>query len=79
MSGDPQKSEKLELILDTINDLMLDDRKDILYMIYNSPLRDKLREKGNGSQIKISDLTTTMIDKIHEKIIEKSKNNTISI
>ena len=77
LSNNVVNSSKESFIFDNINDLPIDDRKDILQIIYNSQFRDKLNEKGNGVQIKISDLSQAIIDKIYITIINKLNDQTI--
>jgi hypothetical protein len=77
LANNVANSSKESFIFDNINDLPIDDRKDILQIIYNSQYRDKLNEKGNGVQIKISDLSQAIIDKIYITIINKLNDQTI--
>ena len=77
LSNNVVNSSKESFIFDNINDLPIDDRKDILQIIYNSQFSDKLNEKGNGVQIKISDLSQAIIDKIYITIINKLNDQTI--
>jgi hypothetical protein len=60
-------------IIDNINELIINDRKTVLQMIYNSSSRDKLKEKGSGTQIKIEDLPNILIETIYVFVEEKSK------
>jgi hypothetical protein len=69
---------KDSFICDTINDLTVQFRKDILQMIYNSQYRNKLKEKGNGTQIKLSDLPPQLIDKIYTFMIQKLNDQKIN-
>jgi len=64
-------NDKIIFITDNINELMLQDRRNILQIIYNSHLRSKLKEKGGGTQIKVQDLTDNIIKKIYDIIIKK--------
>ena len=70
-------SVKESFIFDNINDLLIDDRKDILQIIYNSQHRSILNEKGNGVQIKLSDLSQPIIEKIYRTIIKKLQDQSI--
>lgn len=58
-------------ICDNINDLNIEYRKDILQMIYNSPFKNKIKEKGGGTQVKIEDISNTLINKIYMFIVQK--------
>ena len=71
-------SVKESFIFDNINDLLIDDRKDILQIIYNSKHRSSLKEKGNGVQIKLSDLSPSIIEKIYTTIIKKLQDQSIT-
>lgn len=64
-------NNKVVFIIDNINELMIQDRRTILQIIYNSPVRSKLKEKGGGTQIKIQDLTDNIIEKIYTILTEK--------
>ena len=65
---------KESFICDNINDLTIQFRKEILQMIYNSQYCNKLKEKGNGIQIKIDDLDNQLINKIHTFMVQKLNN-----
>jgi hypothetical protein len=60
-------------IIDNINELIIDDRKTVLQIIYNSPSRNKLKEKGSGTQIKIENLPNALIENIYKFVEKKSK------
>ena len=60
-------------IIDNINELIINDRKTVLQMIYKSSSRNKLKEKGSGTQIKIEDLPNNLIENIYVFVEEKSK------
>ena len=64
-------SSKLVFITDNINEVMIQDRREILQLIYNSPSRSKLKEKGGGTQIKLDDLSDILVDKIYNLIQNK--------
>lgn len=66
---------KQNYILDNINELSIQDRREIVHKIYNSASRSKLKEKGGGMQIKMSDLTVDLIDEITEFIQKKMESN----
>jgi len=66
-------SQKKVHIIDNINELIMQDRKTVLQMLYNSPSRKQLKEKGSGTQIKIEDISYTLITKIYDFIEEKLK------
>lgn len=62
---------KIVFITDNINEIMIQSRREILQLIYNSPARSKLKEKGGGTQIKLSELPQELIEKIHTIIQKK--------
>jgi hypothetical protein len=64
-------TSKLIFITDNINEVMVQDRREILQLIYNSPSRSKLKEKGGGTQIKLGDLSDPLVDKIYNLIQDK--------
>ena len=61
-------SNKLTFITDNINELLIQDRREILQMIYNSASRSKLKEKGGGTQIKLNDLSEQLMEKIYDSV-----------
>jgi hypothetical protein len=69
---------KESFICDNINDLTIQFRKDILQMIYNSQFRNKLKEKGNGTQIKVDDLPNQLTEKIYTFMIQKLNDQKIT-
>lgn len=73
------KNLEASFICENINELFIIYRREILQMIYNSPSRNKLKEKGSGTQIKISDLTETLIHRIYTFIDQKLKEQKIDI
>jgi len=76
---DPNIIEEYELkktyIFDNANDLAIEDRREILQIIYNSHFRNKLNEKGGGIQINIDELSNAMIDKLNNFICDRMKDN----
>jgi hypothetical protein len=64
-------NSKIVFIIDNINEVMVQDRREILQLIYNSPSRSKLKEKGGGTQIKLDDLSDLLVDKIYNLILDK--------
>ena len=64
-------SNKLTFITDNINELLIQDRREILQMIYNSSSRSKLKEKGSGTQIKLNDLSEQLMEKIYDSVKKK--------
>lgn len=58
-----------------INELSINERKDILQMIVNSPIEDnKIQTKGNGTQIKFCDIPKNTIMSIYGYIQNKLSN-----
>jgi intracellular sulfur oxidation DsrE/DsrF family protein len=64
-------THKLTFITDNINELLIKDRREILQIIYNSPARSKLKEKGGGTQIKLNDLSDQQVENIYVYVMEK--------
>jgi DNA polymerase III alpha subunit (gram-positive type) len=61
----------INYICDNVNELEHETRVSVLQMIFNSSSRCKIKEKGSGVQIKISDLSESLIIKLHSYIHEK--------
>jgi len=72
-------ADKLTFITDNINELLLQDRREILQMIYNSKSRSKLKEKGGGTQINLNDLSEQLIEKIYDCINKKISEQSLSM
>ena len=68
-------NSKGSYIIDNVNELYLNDRKIVLEMIYNSISRCKLNEKGNGTQVNISDLSDILLNNIYTFIQLKLMKN----
>jgi hypothetical protein len=68
---------KQAFIFDNSNDLPIEDRREILQIVYNSQFRSKIKEKGGGVQIKLCDLTQPIIDKMYVTIVMKLNEQTI--
>lgn len=66
-------------ILDNVNELQLHDRREILQMIYNSPSRSKLTEKGSGTQIKLEEIPDSLIGNIYEYMNKKLNEQNIEL
>jgi len=62
---------KKQYILDNTNELEIHDRKELLQMIFNSQFRSKLKEKGNGTQIRLEALSTELLEKIYNFVFAK--------
>jgi hypothetical protein len=71
--------QKVAFLSHNINELMLCDRKTVLQLIYNSPTRSKLKEKGSGTQIKISDLSECLINKIYDFVSNKINSQNLTL
>ena len=70
---------KQEFIIEYINELQINHRKDVLEMIYNSPSRNKIKENGSGTQIKLSDINDPLLDNIYIYIKTKLNEYILSI
>jgi hypothetical protein len=69
-------SKKL-FIYENSNELSLEDRRELLQIIYNSQFRNKISEKGSGVQIKLDELSQSIIDKLYTTIVAKLNNNSL--
>jgi len=76
---DVTRTVKESFIFENINELSLQDRREILQIIYNSQFRSKINEKGNGVQIKLEELSDTIIDKIYKTSLQKSADQYIDL
>lgn len=68
---------KKTFIFDNSNELPIEDRREILQIVYNSQFRCKLNEKGGGVQIKLDDLSQPILDKLYVTIVMKLQNQII--
>lgn len=68
-------SAKKLFIIENSNELTMEDRRELLQIIYNSQFRNKISEKGGGVQIKLDDLSHTIIDRLYSIILSKLNNN----
>jgi hypothetical protein len=66
-----QNSVKKSFIFDNSNELPIEDRRELLQIVYNSQFRSKLMEKGGGVQIKLDDLTQPILDKLYTTVAMK--------
>ena len=76
---DELKEKKMIFITDNINELMIQDRRYILQIIYNSSMRSNIKENGSGTQIKMEELTNDMITQIHDIINVKLQENNLQL
>ena len=68
---------KKSFIFENSNDLPIDDRRELLQIIFNSQFKSKLKEKGGGVQIKLGELSMPIIDKLYITIVKKLNDNNI--
>lgn len=75
MNDDSQIIEMIIYVKQKIDELSLNERRDILQILINNGLEDKIIEKGGGSQIKFKEIPRSIIVDIHKyaktKIEEK--------
>lgn len=69
------RNKYINYINDNINEMNISDRREILQMIINDVNHEKIVEKGNGSQIKYSDLNVNLLKNIYNFISNKIENN----
>ena len=67
---------KKSFIFDNINELSIDDRRELLQIIYNSKFRNIINEKGGGVQIKLDELSNIIIDKLYLHVLTKLNEQT---
>lgn len=66
------KNKYILYICDNINELKLNNRREILQMImYANIDSDKIIEKGNGTQIKFADISDILLKNIYNYIHNK--------
>ena len=68
---------KKTFISENSNELSIEDRRELLQIIYNSQFRSKISEKGSGVQIKLDDLSQNIIDKLYLTISAKLNDSSI--
>jgi|SaaInlV_165m_DNA_2_1040747.scaffolds.fasta_scaffold204462_1 hypothetical protein len=68
-------NKKKQYVVDNINEMVLEDRVEIVQMIFNSPHRNNLKEKGNGTQIKLKDISDSLINQLYNYIYQKLSEN----
>ncbi len=80
-NNSPTNEEVINMIIyikQKIDDVSIDDRKNILRIIKASVDDNKIHSKGNGTQIKFKDLPIEVVQQIytyiHEKLIMKMDN-----
>jgi hypothetical protein len=72
------KNTIIMYITDTISELKLTHRIEILQMIiYSNIDSSKIVEKGGGTQIKFSDLSDTILENIYNYIYNKYEGNRV--
>lgn len=70
--SDDEKNKYVLYICDNINELKINNRKEILQMImYSSIDLEKIIEKGNGTQIKLVDINDNLLRNIYNYIYNK--------
>ena len=64
-------SYKKQYILDITNELEFRDRKEVVQFVFNSQFRNSLKEKGNGTQIRLETLSDDLISKIYDFVVKR--------
>jgi hypothetical protein len=59
---------KKTIIFEHVNDLSISDKIQFIEIIFKSPFRNKLKEKGNGIQVKINSLSDDIINELFKFI-----------
>ncbi len=74
--GENDINKYIIYINDNINELKVSHRKEILQIIIGSDIEpDKIVEKGNGTQIKYSDIDKNLLKKIYNFIYNKLESH----
>jgi hypothetical protein len=71
--------DKKSYICDNINELNHADRLSLLKMVYNSPYKNQLREKGTGILIKLDELSDQLIDDLYFHMLTKINANLLHL
>ena len=72
MSDSDLHDMKVRFICENINELRRNFRKEILQIMLGSQINEsKIREKGGGTQIKISDIPKELINTLYNYIKKK--------
>jgi hypothetical protein len=78
-SGEKSMEDKKTFIFDNINELSLQDRITMVQLIYNSSDRSKLKEKGNGVQIKLDTVSPSVLDNLYKTLNVKIEEQTLNL
>jgi hypothetical protein len=70
-------TDKIEFILENVNELGIEDRLKILQMIHSSEFSTCISEKGSGCAVNLGDLDQPIIDKIHEFITKQLEEQSL--
>ena len=71
--NDDDLYEMINYIKNNVNNLSNPERLEILQMIINSTPDNKIKSKGNGTEIKFNDLSNSIIINIYNFIFKKIK------
>jgi hypothetical protein len=69
--------DKLDFIIENVNELDINDRREILQMIHSSKFSKSISEKGGGCQINLGNLDQQIIDKIYDFITQQLEQQTL--
>ena len=69
--------QKRKYLHDNINDVSIETRIELLQIIFNSCISDKIVEKGEGIQLKFSVIPDNLINIIYNILERKIKENMI--
>jgi ABC-type uncharacterized transport system permease subunit len=68
-------SDQLDFICESVDDLLIQDRKELLNLILGSTIkREKIREKASGVQIMVDDIPREIILSLCSFIQQKLSN-----
>ena len=61
-----------QYISENINELSHEHKISVLQLVFNSSIRNKIKEKGNGVQIKYDDIDNDLLTKVYLFVVEKN-------
>jgi hypothetical protein len=71
MSTELQDAQMIKYIVRSVSELQITERQQILQMILNAVPDSKIQTKGDGTQVKISDIPRSTMLMIHNYISTK--------
>lgn len=69
---------KKKYLVENINDACINTRRELLQIIYNNSSKI-IKEKGNGVQIKFSDMSDSIINTLYNILYKQMQENRLDI